>query len=159
MMRRAATVSRAVAVFAPALALLAGCTGGAVEVPEPTPGKKAAELCRALVKRAPETLFDQNRVDVDPASDFVAAWGDPPIALRCGVDRPSALRPDSELMVVNDIAWLPEPADQPNLFTAVGREAYVELSLPPSYGAPAEGLVAISDLINDEVPALPDGEL
>ncbi|WP_184080395.1 DUF3515 domain-containing protein [Nocardiopsis mwathae] len=157
-MRRGATVSGTGAVLALGLAL-AGCTAGSVEVPPPDPEGQAADQCRALVKRVPSALFGENRVEVSPRSDFAAAWGDPPIALRCGVDRPAGLRPDSELMVVNDIAWLPEPEDRPNLFTVVGREAYVEMSVPPSYGAPAEGLVAISDLVADEIPALPDGEL
>ncbi|WP_046468048.1 DUF3515 domain-containing protein [Allosalinactinospora lopnorensis] len=138
--------------------LMAGCTATDVQVPEPTPGEQAAELCRTLVDDVPRTLFGEAEVS-EPGSDLVAAWGDPVIALRCGVDRPDALRPDSELMVVNDVAWLPEPPDEPNLYTAVGHEAYVEMSIPPAYGAPAEGLVEISDLINENIPALPGGKL
>ncbi|MFD0801780.1 DUF3515 domain-containing protein, partial [Streptomonospora algeriensis] len=116
----------------------------------------AEDACRALVERSPERLFGQERVEVRPETPYAAAWGDPPIALRCGVGRPAELRPDSELMVVDEVAWLPEP---PGVYTAVGREAYVEVVVPPSYGAPAEGLVEISDLVFREIPELPSGEL
>ncbi|RCV54036.1 DUF3515 domain-containing protein [Marinitenerispora sediminis] len=153
MRRAAAGGTLAVAV------LLAGCAAGEVEVPAPAPQGRAADLCRTLVDQAPDTLFGQERVAVRPDSEFVAAWGSPTIALRCGVPRPEGLRADSELTVVNEIAWLPQPADRPNLYTAVGREAYVEMSIPPSYTPPAEALVAVGDLIAREVPALPAGEL
>lgn len=139
-----------------AVSVLAGCSAQAVEVPAPSPDAAAEDMCRALVDRVPERLFDQDRIEVRPPTPYAAAWGDPPIALRCGVGRPAELRPDSELMVVDGIAWLPE---EPEVYTAVGREAYVEMVVPPSYGAPAQGLVEISGLIAQEIPKLPSGEL
>ncbi|WP_169805210.1 DUF3515 domain-containing protein [Nocardiopsis trehalosi] len=138
--------------------LAAGCAG-AVRVPPPEPEGAAADRCAALVGRLPDTLLGADRAAVEPDSPYVAAWGDPPIAVRCGVERPEGLRPDSELMVVNDVAWLPQPADRPTLFTSVGREVYVEVTLPPSYGAPADGLVEVGGLVAEEAPPLPDGEL
>ncbi|MFC7327836.1 DUF3515 domain-containing protein [Marinactinospora rubrisoli] len=153
-MRRAAAGGALAVLF-----LLAGCAAGEVEVPAPAPQGRAADLCRTLVDQVPGTLFGQERIPVRPESEFVAAWGSPTIALRCGVPRPEGLRPDSQLTVVNEISWLPQPADRPNLYTAVGREAYVELSIPPSYTPPAEALVAIGGLIGREIPALPAGEL
>ncbi|MFC7742285.1 DUF3515 family protein [Nocardiopsis composta] len=75
------------------------------------------------------------------------------------MERPESYRPDSELTVVNGVAWLPEPADRPTTYTALGREAYVEVTVPPSYSPPAEALVAVGDAVADTVPALPDGEL
>ncbi|MDT0304691.1 DUF3515 domain-containing protein [Streptomonospora wellingtoniae] len=154
-MRRAATGTAALC----AAGVLASCSAGAVEMPAPTPGPAAEQMCRALVDRLPQTLFDQDRVGVRPETPYATAWGDPPIALRCGVGSPAGLRPDSQLTVVNEIAWLPGSAERPELFTAVGREAYVEMTVPASYGAPAEGLVKVSNLIKQEIPALPPGEL
>ncbi len=139
---------------------LAGCTAADAEVPVPSPEGQAAEVCRTLVGNAPDTMFGESRISTDPESDYVAAWGDPVIALRCGVERPDALQSDSELTVVNDIAWFPEPVDEaPNLFTAVGRVAYVELTVPPTYGAPAEGLVDLSEQVAEDIPESADGEL
>ncbi|GAB3451950.1 hypothetical protein GCM10027570_29560 [Streptomonospora sediminis] len=153
-MRRAAAVLAALG----AAAALAGCSPTA-EVPAPSPGNKAADLCRALVDRTPEAMYGEQRAETEPETPYTAAWGDPPIALRCGVGRPGDLRPESQLAVVNGISWLPGSAERPETYTAVGREAYVELTVPASYGAPAQGLVAISKLIDREIPSLPSGEL
>lgn len=155
--RRTRPAHRATAALAVGLALLCGC--GAVQVEPPSPGPEAAERCAALVARLPDSLYDEDRVPVQPDSDLVAAWGSPAITLRCGVERPAALQPASHLVVVNDIAWLGEPEDAPVQYTAVGREAYVELALPPEYTPPALGLVTVSELIEAEIPALPAGEL
>ncbi|QBI55699.1 DUF3515 domain-containing protein [Streptomonospora litoralis] len=154
-LRRCAAALAALA----AAGVLAGCSPATAELPAPSPGPAADDLCRELLERVPQTVYDQERVEVRPETPYAAAWGDPPIALRCGVGRPEELRPDSELTVVNGIAWLPEPGERPDLYTAVGREAYVEMSIPATYGAPAQGLVAMSDLIDQEIPALPAGEL
>lgn len=146
------------AVAGTVLVLAAGCTGGAVRVPVPEPDEETAALCEAMAERLPETLYDQQRVATDPDSPLVAAWGDPVISLRCGVERPGAYRPDAELTVVDGVAWLPEPQDEPTMYTSMAREAYVEVSVPASYGAPAQGLVAISEAISAEIPELPPGE-
>jgi hypothetical protein len=54
------------------------------------------------------------------------------VVLRCGVARPAALSPTSQLIVVNRVAWLPEDRPQWYVFTTVGRTAYVELLVPRS---------------------------
>ncbi len=156
-MRRAARALSCVPVLAVVLALVSGC--GAVRMEPPEPDARTAELCRAMMARLPEALYEQERVAVVPDSELVAAWGSPTIAVRCGVERPAGLRPDSQLLSVNDIAWLPEPADSPTLFTAVGREAYVELTLPATYTPSGVALTVLSDLVAEEIPALPPGKL
>ncbi|MFD6098331.1 DUF3515 domain-containing protein [Nocardiopsis flavescens] len=125
----------------------------------PVPGPAAEESCAALVADLPDTLMDAGRVGVRPASDLTAAWGEPAIGLRCGVERPVSLAPDSLLEEVNGVPWLSEPADAPTVFTAVGHEAYVELLVPTSYGPPAAALTTVSDLVSEHLPPLPDGEL
>lgn len=141
--------------------LVTACTSEAETPPPPDLDGAAAELCADLVEAAPETLYEQGQVPTDPESEFTAAWADPAVTLRCGVQRPDAYAPDSELQVVNDVAWLPEPVDsaEPHLFTALGHEVYVELAIPAAHGMPAEGLVAISDAITEIVPERTDGEL
>lgn len=142
--------------------LLAGCGGSgdsAAEVPAPAPEGAAAELCRALVERLPDSMYEQERRPVEPESDFAAAWGDPAVVVRCGVERPEALQADSELIAVNEVAWLPQPPERPSLYTAVGHEVYVEMSIPPSYEPPALGLLPVSRIIQEDIPPLPDGQL
>lgn len=142
-----------------ALAAATGCGAQTVRMDPPLPDAAAEDMCAALVADLPDTLLGAERVDVRPASDLTAAWGDPAIGLRCGVVRPVALTRDSLLEEVNGVPWLPEPADAPTVFTAVGHEAYVELLIPPSYGPPAAALTAVSDLVSEHLPPLPDGEL
>ncbi|PSK95600.1 uncharacterized protein DUF3515 [Murinocardiopsis flavida] len=142
------------------LALLAGCTGGDPDLPAPEPTGRAAELCPGLMGALPDSLLGEQRKDVSPDSEYVVGWGSPAIMLRCGVDRPKELRPESELVVINDIAWLGVPTERPVTFTAVGRHAYVELTVPESYDLdPAESLLDVSDLVEEHLPALPAGEL
>ena len=141
------------------LGAVAGCGGQTVRMEPPLPDASTEELCAALVFDLPDTLMGADRVDVRPASDLTAAWGDPAIGLRCGVGRPVALAPDSLLEEVNGVPWLSEPADAPTVFTAVGHEAYVELVFPSSYGPPAAALTTVSDLVSKHLPPLPGGEL
>ncbi|MDE3721626.1 DUF3515 domain-containing protein [Nocardiopsis sp. N85] len=141
------------------MAVATGCGAQTVRMEPPLPDAAAEERCAALVADLPETLMDADRVGVRPESELTAAWGEPAIGLRCGVVRPSSLAPDSQLIEVNGVPWLSEPADAPTVFTAVGHEAYVELLLPPSYGPPAPALTTIGDLVSEHLTPLPDGGL
>ncbi|KOX18351.1 hypothetical protein ADL05_07055 [Nocardiopsis sp. NRRL B-16309] len=144
-----------------AVAVVLAATGCAQTVRMEPPESDGAtdEVCAALVADLPDTLLDAERAEITPESEVMAAWGDPPIGLRCGVPRPTALTPDALLEEVDGVAWLPQPTDAPTLFTAVGHTAYVELSVPPSYGAPAAALTTVSALVDEHIPPLPDGEL
>ncbi|MEU3019685.1 MULTISPECIES: DUF3515 domain-containing protein [unclassified Nocardiopsis] len=140
--------------FGAALAVVlvtAGCGGQTVQMQPPETDGVTTEACAALVADLPDTLLDARRATVQPESQVMAAWGDPPIGLRCGVPRPSSLEMDSVLEEVNGVAWLPQPEDAPTMYTAVEREAYVELTVPPSYGAPAPALSTLSDLIAEHL--------
>lgn len=139
--------------------VLTGCGAQTVRVQPPEPDAATARTCADLVAHLPDTLMGAERARVRPDSELTAAWGDPAIGVRCGVERPVALEPDSYVEEVNGVAWLPQPEDDPTLYTAVGREAYVELSVPPSHGPPAAALSTVSDLIDEHVPELPGGEL
>ncbi|WP_026119674.1 DUF3515 domain-containing protein [Nocardiopsis ganjiahuensis] len=148
--------------FGAALAVVlvtAGCGDQTVQMQPPETDGQTTEACAALVADLPDTLLGADRATVQPESEVMAAWGDPPIGLRCGVPRPSSLEMDSILEEVNGVAWLPQPEDAPTLYTAVEREAYVELTIPPSYGAPAEALVELSDLINEHLEERADSGL
>jgi hypothetical protein len=150
--------------------LLAGCgasgsragasgAGGpgsaAVRLAPPSPPPAVARRCAALASRLPQRLDGNPRRVVRPSSPFTAAWGSPPVALRCGVPLPAALTPTAELTVVNDVSWFPEPAGSgnPSRFTEVGRDAYVELTVPARYAPAGPLLVAISNAIAVAVPA------
>ena len=127
---------------------VSGCDLDAVRVPVPSPDAATARWCGRLHDRLPGRLHAAPRRSTHPASPLVAAWGSPAIALRCGVPRPRALTPTSELAVVDGLGWLPEPPGRPVRFTAVGPPAYVEVSVPPAYAPPGEVLGALGPAIH-----------
>jgi hypothetical protein len=138
---------------------LTACGPGAVEVPPPAPGQAAAGLCDALRGRLPSTVHGRSRRTTRPKSGLTSAWGSPVIALRCGVPRPEAMRQTSQLVTVNGISWFPQPQDRPVTFTAVGRRAYVEVTVPASYAPQGDVLVELTPAIKAALPAKPAGEL
>lgn len=122
------------------LTTLAGC-GSDVSVEPPTPRGADLSQCRSLVAALPDSVVDAGTREVSPDDGLVAAWGDPAIVLRCGVDRPDQLEPTSYCFAVNDVGWFAEsdgkPLDgteQPTstvVFTTIGRRPYVEVTVPP----------------------------
>ena len=93
------------------------------------------------------------RRDVDPDSSLTAAYGDPPVAVRCGVPEPGALVATSELVTVDGIDWFPEELTAGWLMTTVGRAANVEITVPDAQG-PAPSVAAdLAPTILDALPA------
>jgi uncharacterized protein DUF3515 len=140
----------------------AGVAGdGAVRLAPPHPAPPAAARCAALARRLPSRLGGQPRRTVSPASPLTAAWGNPPITLRCGVPLPAALTPTSELVAVNGVSWFAEPAGSatPSRFTEVRREAYVEVGVPARYAPAGPILVAVSNAIAPAVPVKAGGRI
>jgi hypothetical protein len=95
----------------------------------------------------PDSVGDQDRRDVEPGDAAAAAWGDPPIVLRCGVERPASLRPDSQCFVVNDVGWLAEEQPDAIVFTTIGQSTYVEVTVPTDYAPEGALLPPISDAV------------
>lgn len=161
-MRRKATRGALGGAALAALVATAACSGGPVRVGEPpSPDPAAARACEAL--RLPEKVDGLERRETEPESPYVAVWGSPPLALRCGVPRPAD--PDTGLIerVVNidGLDWLPEESDQPRVWTLVGRAAYVEVTIPPEYAPagspPGEILTEFTPSLG-ELPKKPEGQ-
>ncbi|MBB4936996.1 hypothetical protein FHR32_001301 [Streptosporangium album] len=132
-----------------ALLTLAGC-GSTVRVDPPTPEGAAAAGCRALGERLPQKLDGVSRVESTPASPYVVVWGEGEIALRCGVSRPATMTATQEVPEINGVAWFSDPA-RPLLFTAIGREAYVEVTISRRH-TPENVLVDLSAPIKAALP-------
>lgn len=126
---------------------LAGCGAGAVSVEPPLPDGHVAQACADLVDTLPSALDEGERRDVSPESDYVAAYGDPAIVLRCGVSEPAEYGPTAELVVVNGVDWLPvEQADRV-AFYAPGRVAWVRVDVPSAYAPGTFVLTELSDVV------------
>jgi Protein of unknown function (DUF3515) len=134
------------------LAFLAVRANGPVRIAVPQPSADVTAICGQLASRLPETLDGRSRRPTTPESDLVRAWGDPPVVLFCGVERPTALTPTSQLTTVNGLDWLPADEDGQWRFTVVGRVAYVELVVPKRDGTPTDLLVELADPIKEADP-------
>ncbi len=151
------------------LALTATACTSPVAVDPPEGGDPdTVPVCRLLVTDLPDEVEGQEARDVEPDDAVVAAWGDPPIVLRCGVERPPWLQPTSFCFVVNDVGWYAEDAGGPLdgttapqgevVFTTIGRSSYVEVTVPDDYpqqsGALAELAGAISHSTSETQPCV-----
>ncbi|GHH70433.1 hypothetical protein GCM10017673_22310 [Streptosporangium violaceochromogenes] len=133
-------------LLAPALA---GC-GGAVRVDPPVPRGPAAAACEALGGRLPGRLDGLERGESTPASPYVTVWGQGRIALRCGVPRPPTMEATARVPEIDGVAWYADPA-RPALFTAIGRVAYVEVTISREH-VPENVLVDLAAPIKAALP-------
>ena len=117
----------------------------------------AAQSGAALHRSLPEQLDGRERRETDPASQrTTAAWGDPAVVLRCGVDRPAALTATSEVLEVDGVEWFLEERPTAFVFTTVGRTPYVQVRVPAA--TPRERAVApLVDLAGPVEETLPRG--
>jgi hypothetical protein len=148
MSRRRPVRTNAGAVACLAL-LTAGCTAGAVDVAGTDPGDDAA-ACERLVAALPGSLAEQERREVDDAdAATAAAWGDPPIVLRCGVGEPASFDALSTCQITNGVAWY-IPDEQITgravdvTMTTIGREPGVEVAIPADFFPPAATMVGLA---------------
>lgn len=106
------------------LAVVAAGCGRSVEV-APVPADPA---CPALVAALPDRLAGQARKETSTTG--TAAWGDPPVIVRCGVAVPAAYTPTSQLLDVDGIGWLSEETPQGSRFTSVRTSPRLEVTVP-----------------------------
>lgn len=126
------------------LTALTGCSSSddSTSVSVPSPGAKAAGLCRKLDTVLPRTLDGHSREDPEPRSALTAGWGSPATAiiLRCGVERPPKMTdpkvasgndPKAVGGRVNGVDWLMEKQDDGSTrLTTASRLAYAEVTVP-----------------------------
>jgi hypothetical protein len=147
------------AVASAALAVATACAVDAVQVEPPHADTAATALCGKLHDALPAKLHGDDRRTATPDSKLTAVWGDPAIALRCGVPRPAALRPTSDLAQIDGLSWLPQPEGTPTQFTLLGRDAYVEMTVPRTVKLPGEVLSELAPRLKASLPARKDGTL
>lgn len=132
------------------LVTLAACTR-AVPVDEPDLSSHDEAVCHAVMADLPEVVGGLNRRETDPGI-VSAAWGSPPVTLRCGVTQPQELTATSECLEVNGVGWFDEPGTGGRVFTTVGRATFIEVSVPDEYPPQAAALTYFSDVISTHDP-------
>ena len=108
-------------------------------------------VCARVTAALPQSVAGQDRRATTPQGP-TAAWGDPPIVLRCGVPRPAALTPTSQLLTVDGVDWFAEPLTGGYLFTTYGREANVEVAVPAAYAPESGPLADLAAAVAASVP-------
>lgn len=129
------------------LAILLGSCAAPVAVPGPDPATEERELCASVMAALPDAVLEQSRRDTE-APELTAAWGDPPISLRCGVDKPKSLGPASQCAEVNGVGWFAEKGVGGMVFTTIGRPVYIEVGVPSEYAPEANALVDVAAAVS-----------
>ena len=137
-------------LIAPLLvAALAGC-GGQLDVDE-YPTEPGTDLdCKALIADVPPRVAGHDsRIVTDRVA---AAWGDPEIILRCGVEKPDDLVSSSQCFDVRGVGWFAETTADGYLFTTIGRTFYVSLEVPNAYDPAADALADVATSVKKHDP-------
>lgn len=123
---------RLIAAAALAAPLLSSCAS-AVGV---DPGQDAADpVCAEVFVALPDRIGDAERRET--TSQSTAAWGDPPVVARCGVEPPG---PTTERCLgVSDVDWVQSTLDGGTRFTTYGRVPALDVSVPD--GVAADGVL------------------
>jgi hypothetical protein len=139
----------------------AGCSAGAAHVGVPTAAPSATTACRRLISALPDQLDaphgNLHRRETEPTSARTAAYGDPPVVLRCGVARPPGYQPGGQTVGVNGVTWFQRIGSHRVTWTAVGRPVRVQLRVPKSYESQGGFLVQVGSVVKRVVPAGPIG--
>jgi len=115
-----------------------------VPVPPPTPETDAA--CPRFMADLPIELAGERSRPVRSDTPYAYAWGEPPIVLRCGVDRPADFVRDSPVFDINGVTWFVDDTDPDEyVYTAVDRPVYVEITVPSTIDSAP--VVVLSDLV------------
>jgi len=131
-----------------------------VEATAPPHAVEQTAACGKVLAQLPVQLgrLDPRVVHTKPDTPYVVAWGDPPVILACGVDKPKALFPGSDEQVFNagDLAgpyYLVSRSGNANVYTIIDRAPYVSITVPAKYQA-AEILPALVGAVGKALPAV-----
>jgi hypothetical protein len=102
-----------------------------VDVPPVTPEADAS--CPAVMAVLPLDLQGEPSRQVQSDSPFAYAWGEPPVVLVCGVDRPAGFTVGVSAIQINGVQWYVDASDpDTTVWTTVDRPVYVQVTLPAS---------------------------
>jgi Protein of unknown function (DUF3515) len=133
----------------------AGCGSSTPAVgvsPVPTAAPAVQDVCRRLVQALPSKVDDLPRRRVAPADGTTAAWGNPPVVLRCGVGKPAGLTMTSMLAGVNGLYWFIEEHPDVRIWTTNGLRANVEMRIPIRHDPPQGPMVDVAAAISATDP-------
>lgn len=123
------------------------------------PGAGSA-ACNTLMPKLPRIMAGAEQRPIEGGGDGIAAWGDPTIILRCGLETPQELTCSAALTQVDEVAWLQLANDgQPDTTTyiAADRAVRIAVTLPTAVtvtdGTGTASIQQISDVISATLTA------
>lgn len=116
------------------------------------PGADTAS-CQALMPALPDRLAGAARRTLQGQVAAVAAWGDPAVVLRCGIESPQELTCSAALVQVNGVSWLQlsEAGLDSSTYIAADRAVRIAVTVPTNSGTGAIG--EISTVVGAKLPA------
>ena len=120
-------------------------------MPDTSVSASERKACESLVEALPDEVSDQSSRDTS-GNPLGAAWGDPPIVLRCGVGTPKGYDKFAGCQTVNGLDWFVptatiEDQDADVVLTTIGRTPAVEVTVPASYRPPDAVMVDVAPAI------------
>ncbi len=122
-----------------------------VDVSAPPLSGSPARLCDALERDLPSEVARMWSRDVS-TQGVAAAWGAPPIVLRCGVTAAEGLGRASRCDVMDGVGWYSENLGDGFRFTTIGRATTVELTVPDEYAPEADAALDVASAIKQAIP-------
>lgn len=131
---------------------------GPLAVPSvPAPGA-SGQWCAALHSALPTSLADRPQRQVIGDYQSIAAWGDPAIIARCGLEDPAELTCFAELATFTaadgrSVTWLRLEEGGSVTYIAADRPVRIAVTLP--LGSGGDPVAELSEVIDTVIPSQP----
>jgi hypothetical protein len=126
-----------------------------VPVPVRTLAPDVAVVCRRVVAGLPGAIPSGPRRPVTGDIEQSAAYGDPPVVLRCGVALPS-VPPTAVVATLNGVCWYAVAVGASSEWTTVDRVVPVTVTVPGPVDGSAQSVIPFSIPIARTDARLPD---
>jgi hypothetical protein len=123
---------------------------GPVEMAAPPLTDRESVVCRALLSRLPADLDGLAQRPVTAGPEQNTAYGEPPITVACG-GPPASYAPTDQLNPWNGVCWHAVEEPDASVWTALGREVPVRVTVPASYDGPFQHVLEFSRPVAETV--------
>ncbi len=106
--------------------------------------------CGKLMTALPVRVGGKPRRELASQIAGTAAWGDPAVILRCGLESPAELTCSAELIQINVVSWLELSAAGQTTYIAADRTVRIAVTVPDGLGTGA-----VQDISNVVTAVLP----
>jgi hypothetical protein len=117
-----------------------------VAVPERTLPPDVAPVCRRVLAGLPTAIPTGARRPVNGDVGHSAAYGDPPVVLRCGTAMPSVPE-TAEVATLDGVCWYAVAAAGSTELTTVDRVVPVTVTVPGPVAGSAQSVIGFSNAI------------